>query len=87
MAIDNKKLQMIGWVASCCSIIMYVSYIDQIRLNLHGHPGSLFQPLATTVNCLLWVAYAFLKEKKDYPIMLANFPGIVLGLITFITAL
>jgi len=28
-----------------------------------------------------------LKEKRDLPISLANAPGVILGLITFVTAL
>jgi len=41
----------------------------------------------TTINCSLWVAYGLLKEKRDLPISLANAPGVILGLITFVTAL
>jgi len=44
------------------------------------------QPLVAAINCTLWFAYGFLKEKRDYPIILANAPGIILGLITFITS-
>ena len=39
------------------------------------------------INCSLWVAYGLLKEKRDLPISLANAPGVILGLITFVTAL
>ena len=49
-------------------------------------PGSPLQPLVAAINCTLWVAYGFLKEKRDYPVMLANAPGIILGLITFVTS-
>jgi len=35
----------------------------------------------------LWVSYGLLKQKKDWPVVIANLPGIVLGIITFITAL
>ena len=31
--------------------------------------------------------YGLLKEKRDYPVALANSPGVVLGLISFFTAL
>ena len=53
---------------------------------LAGNPGSPLQPLVAAINCTLWVAYGFLKEKRDYPVMLANAPGIILGLITFVTS-
>ncbi|AFC70392.1 hypothetical protein MCE_08340 (plasmid) [Rickettsia amblyommatis str. GAT-30V] len=33
------------------------------------------------------MAYGLLKEKRDYPIALSSASGIILGAITFITAL
>ena len=66
---------------------MYLSYIDQIRLNLSGEKGSVIQPAATVANCTLWLAYGALRERRDWPIMLANAPGILLGAIALITAL
>ena len=69
------------------AIVMYLSYIDQIRLNLSGHPGSVILPLVTVVNCSIWVAYGFLLEKRNWPIIACNIPGIILGIITVITAI
>ena len=66
---------------------LYVSYLQQIGLNLSGQKGGWLQPFATMINCSLWVAYGLLKEKRDLPISLANAPGVILGLITFVTAL
>lgn len=60
----EKYISYIGWFASAMAIAMYVSYIDQIKLNLAGEKGSVLQPLAATINCIAWSAYAFLKEKK-----------------------
>ena len=84
---DQKVIQWIGWAASVAAIIMFVSYIDQIRLNLDGQKGSLIQPAATVLNCTLWFIYGFGKARKDWPIMAANFPGIILGLAAVATAL
>ena len=83
---EKNKMKIVGVIASGLSICMYVSYIPQIQNNLAGNPGSPLQPLVAAINCTLWVAYGFLKEKRDYPVMLANAPGIILGLITFITS-
>jgi len=66
---------------------MFVSYIDQIRLNISGQPGSVVLPIITTINCLAWFSYGFFKSKKDWPIIVANVPGIILGIITAITAI
>lgn len=77
----------IGRIASVLSVIMYVSYITQIMNNLGGHPGTPWQPLAAFFNCVMWTAYGLLKPKKDWPIVVANVPGIFLAAITFVTSL
>ena len=87
MTLPDKHLRTLGWIASLCAILMYVSYIDQIRLNLSGQKGSLILPLATVLNCTLWIGYGYLRDKKDLPIIVANVPGVVLGVICFLTAL
>ena len=85
---QDKHLRILGWVATVTAIAMYLSYIDQIQLNLAGEKGSLIQPLATMVNCSLWVAYGFLRRpQRDWPIVLANAPGVLLGAFSFATAL
>lgn len=83
----DQLIQIVGWIASIAAVIMFVAYIDQIKLNLTGHKGSVIQPAATVVNCTLWVIYAAAKERKDWPIIFANAPGIVLGILTVLTAL
>ena len=82
----EKQMRVLSIVATLSAVAMYVSYIPQIQNNLAGNPGSPIQPLVAAINCTLWVAYGVLKEKRDYPIILANTPGIFLGLITFITS-
>ena len=85
--LNDKLVQAIGWAASLAAVAMYVAYIDQIRLNLAGHPGSPLQPAVAVFNCLLWTAYGAGRAKKDWPIILANVPGIVLGSVAVMTAL
>ena len=85
-SMTEKQMRILSVVATLTAVGMYVSYIPQIQNNLAGNPGSPLQPLVAAINCTLWVAYGFLKEKRDYPVMLANAPGIILGLITFITS-
>lgn len=83
---NEKVVTRIGWIASVLGIIMFSSYIDQIRLNLSGQPGSIILPIATTVNGIAWVCYALLKAKKDWPVFACNALGAVLGVITAVTA-
>ena len=77
----------IGWFASFMAILMFTSYVDQIRLNINDSPGSVILPITTTVNCVSWVLYAYLKPKTDWPILLCNSLGAVIGIITATTAI
>ncbi len=81
---DNKTVLMIGRIGSVLSVLMYISYIPQIMNNLQGNYGNPIQPLVAAINCFM---YALLREKKDWPLFVANFPGILFGLATFITSL
>ena len=65
---------------------MYVSYIPQIMNNLAGSPGSPWQPLAAVFNCVMWTFYGLFKKDRDWPIVIANVPGVFLGAAAFLTA-
>lgn len=84
---SEKIVNRIGWFAAFMAIAMYFSYIDQIILNLSGQTGSVILPIVTTINCTAWVLYGSLKAIKDWPIIVCNTPGIVLGVITTVTAM
>ena len=85
---DKKIITIIGRIASVTAVLMYVSYISQIMHNLSdpGH-GDWIQPMVAGINCVLWVAYGFFKSERDWPIVIANFPGIIFGFIAAFTAL
>lgn len=83
---SEKIIRSIGWIASIAAILMYFAYIDQIRLNLQGQPGSVIQPATAVINCTLWVIYGAGRTRKDWPIIMANIPGIILGIIAVLTA-
>ncbi len=82
---NSRFITILGWVATVTAVAMYVSYIPQIMDNLAGHKGNPIQPLAAAVNCILWVIYGL--KRKDYPISVANAPGVIFGVIAFFTAL
>lgn len=84
---NEKITNRVGWFASFMGVAMYFSYIDQIRLNISGQPGSLILPIVTVVNCMAWILYGAFKTKKDWPIIICNLPGIVLGTVSAVTAL
>ena len=83
---DQKIVNRIGWFASFMAVLMFSSYIDQIRLNIGGSPGSVVLPIATTINCSTWVLYGYLKQKRDWQLMLCNAFGAVIGVVTAFTA-
>ena len=84
---NEKIVKALGSVAAVAAIVMYVSYIPQIIGNLHGNRGDYIQPLAAAINCILWGGYGLLKKERDWPIAIANFPGVIFGLMAFLTAL
>lgn len=84
---NEKTVNKIGWLASIMAIVMFSSYLDQIRLNISGNPGSILLPLATTVNCITWVAYALLQAKRDWPLFFCNALGVLIGIATAVTAI
>ena len=84
---SEKQMKTLGWIATFMSVMMYVSYIPQIMNNLAGQKGNFIQPVVAALNCCLWCYYGFFKEERDIPIVAANIPGIILGIITALTAL
>ena len=83
----EKQAKIIGWLGTTLAILMYVSYIPQIMGNLNGNKTSFIQPLVASINCTIWVVYGLFKKEKDLPIIFANLPGIIFGLIAVFTAL
>ena len=84
---NENTANKIGWVASFLSIAMFISFIDQIRLNISGHPGSVIVPVMTAIAGVAWVTYSFFKTPKDWPVFVCNVIAIVLGIITAVTSI
>ena len=45
---NQRFITILGYVATFTSVCMYVSYLQQIGLNLSGQKGGWLQPFATT---------------------------------------
>ena len=84
---QEKMIKYLSWVATTMSVMMYVSYIPQIADNLAGIKGNPIQQLVAAINCTLWVVYGLGKKQRDLALETANLPGLIFGLVTFITAL
>ncbi|MDE1526651.1 SemiSWEET family transporter [Lactobacillus gasseri] len=82
----DKTFLVVGRIASIISVLMYVSYIAQIISNFQGQKGNPIQPLVAAVNATLWVIYGWINPvERDWSIIIANAPGVILGLIAGIT--
>ena len=84
---NQKVFKILGWVAPCTAMLMYISYFPQIMNNLHGNKSGFLQPMVAAINCTLWVCYGVFQEKRDWPLIIANTPGIIFGALAAITAL
>ena len=84
---NQKMFKILGWVATCTAMLMYISYFPQIMNNLHSNKSGFLQPMVAAINCTLWVCYGVFQEKRDWPIIIANTPGIIFGALAAITAL
>ena len=69
----EKQIKILGIVASIMAVGM--------------HKGNPVQPFVAFVNCTLWTGYGLFKKPRDWPIVVANVPGIFLGLAACFTAL
>lgn len=87
MKMSEKNAQWLGRIGSILSVLMYVSYIPQVMDNLQGNKGNPIQPLVAFINCLVWTGYGLFKKEKDWPIVIANVPGIFCAFISFLTAI
>lgn len=79
-----------GIIGTVTAVLMYVFYINTIRNYLNAAPGTekdWLQPAMACVNCCIWVAYGLFKERRDWPVAIANAPGIIFGGVTAIIAL
>ena len=83
----EKQAKIIGWIGTTLAILMYVSYIPQIIGNLNGNKTSFIKPLVAAINCIVWVCYGLFKKDRDLPLVFANLPGIIFGLIAAFTAI
>lgn len=51
---NQRFITILGYVATFTSVFMYVSYLQQIGLNLSGQKGGWLQPFATMINCIVY---------------------------------
>ena len=87
----NKKKKIntiVGSIGAFIGVFVFITYIPQIIANLGGEKAQPLQPLTASISCLIWVIYGWTKEpKKDFILIVPNLAGVILGFLTFITAL
>lgn len=77
-------IKILGYVGTIMALLMFISLIEIARKNIISNAHIFIQPFFVTLNCTTWSIYAYLR--KDRFVFWANFPGIILAIITFITA-
>ena len=92
----KQKLNLlVGSIGAFLGIFVFVAYIPQIYANLQGSKAQPFQPLFAAISCLIWVIYGWTwviygwtkEPKKDWILIIPNSAGVILGGLTFLTAL
>ncbi len=78
--------QIVGSIAGSLGLLMWLTLVYQIKLNLSGQKGSTVVAAAIVINCVAWVSYGLLKMPPDWPIVVSNVPGILLGAIAAYTS-
>lgn len=81
----DKVVRIISELATIMCVLMYVSYIAEIKSNLAGNPVPLSQPLTMMLDAILWTGYGWLKQYRDWPLVISNVPGILFGIVTILT--
>ena len=86
---SKKQINLfVGSIGAFIGVFVFIAYIPQIIANLQGVKAQPFQPLVAAVSCLIWVIYGWTKEpKKDWILIIPNTAGVILGGLTFLTAL
>ena len=86
---NKKKINtIVGSIGAVIGVFVFITYIPQIIANLGGEKAQPWQPLTASISCLIWVIYGWTKEpKKDFILIVPNLAGVILGFLTFITAL
>ena len=83
---ESKFIRILSIVAAIMAVAMYVAYIAQIKQTWGDATGLWLQPFIAGINCTLWVSYALFKRERDYPILFANVPGVILGFLAAYSA-
>ncbi len=80
----EKIINMFGTAGATLAILMFVSLIEIAKDNLAGESHIYIMPAVTTLNCIIWSIYGYMKKEKF--VFWANVPGVLLGIITVLTA-
>ncbi len=80
----EKITKYLGTAGATLAILMFVSLIEIARDNLSGESHIYIMPAVTTINCIIWSVYGYLRKEKY--ILWANVPGVILGISTVLTA-
>ena len=79
----EKYLNILGWIAVAITLYMEVSYFYRV-VSDDDYYGFGYPSILSLMNNMLWVGHGFFKNKKDWPLIIANTSGIIIILLLFI---
>ena len=79
----EKYLNTLGWMAVAITLYMEVSYFYQV-ISDYDYYGFGYPSIFSLMNNMLWVGHGFFKNKKDWPLIIANGFVIVMVLVQLV---
>ena len=79
----EKYLNILGWIAVAITLYMEVSYFYRVVSN-DDYYGFGYPSILSLMNNMLWVGHGFFKNKKDWPLIIANGFVIVMVLVQLV---
>ena len=79
----EKYLSILGWIAVAITLYMEVSYFYRV-VSDDDYYGFCYPSILSLMNNMLWVGHGFFKNKKDWPLIIANGFVIVMVLVELV---
>ncbi len=79
----EKYLNILGWIAVAITLYMEASYFYRVVSN-DDYYGFGYPSILSLMNNMLWVGHGLFKNKKDWPLIIANGFVIVMVLVELV---
>ena len=79
----EKYLNILGWIAVAITLYMEISYFSRV-VSGDDYYGFSYPSILSLMNNMLWVGHGLFKNKKDWPLIIANGFVIVMVLVEIV---